>query len=245
MCLYFDSTFLFRFISGEKKDNVYRKSGFTFLDFRFIQHGIHFSSFSLSPWCMTYVIQAVKNIIIYRSNMALQLVYFIVFFAVLVFVPVEACVKQRDCHPISSSHYCCRGKCITEEEEEECVTPKPSTSYIIVGTVLASFVIFVIIACFSCPRCRCYKCRRPAASEVTVTEVTAAESPAPELSVGLITVAIFSTGQIYPRFEVPQGYDPQPPFPYLPSYTMSGPPGKDHNCVKEGDQTEALPSYRA
>ena len=119
--------------------------------------------------------------------MALQLVYFIVFFAVLVFVPVEACVKQRDCHPISSSHYCCRGKCITEEKEEECVTPKPSTSYIIVGTVLASFVIFVIIACFSCPRCRCYKCRRPAASEVTVTEVAAAESPAPELSVGLIT----------------------------------------------------------
>ena len=194
---------------------------------------------------MTYVIQAVKNVIIYRSNMARQLVYFIVFFAVLVFVPVEACVKQRDCHPISSSHYCCRGKCITEEEEEECVTPKPSTSYIIVGTVLASFVIFVIIACFSCPRCRCYKCRRPAASEVTVTEVTAAESPAPELSEGLITVAIFSTGQIYPRFEVPQGYDPQPPFPYLPSYTMSGPPGKDQNCVKEGDQTEALPSYRA
>ena len=108
--------------------------------------------------------------------MALQLVYFIDFFAVLVFVPVEACVKQRDCHPISSSHYCCRGKCITEEEEEECVTLKPSTRYIIVGTVLASFVIFVIIACFSCPRCPCYKCRRPEASEVTVTAVTAAES---------------------------------------------------------------------
>ena len=129
---------------------------------------------------MAYVIQAVKNIIIFRNNMALQLVYFIDFFAVLVFVPVEACVKQRDCHPISSSHYCCRGKCITEEEEEECVTLKPSTRYIIVGTVLASFFIFVIIACFSCPRCPCCKCRRSAASEVTVTAVTAAESPAHE-----------------------------------------------------------------
>ena len=194
---------------------------------------------------MAYVIQAVKNIIIYRNNMALQLVYFIVFFAFLVFVPVEACVKQRDCHPISSSHYCCRGKCITEEEEEECVTLKPSTRYIIVGTVLASFVISVIVACLSCPRCPCYKCRRPAASEVTVTAVTADESPTHELSVCLTNVATFSTGQIYPRFEVPQGYDRQPPFPYLPSYTMPGPPRKDPNCDKEGDQTEAppLPCY--